>query len=437
MGMTIEPEFFDAVDHGEPAPGAPLIRPWREVKLDPDYSGAWTVSGDVDGDGRAEIVTARNVDRDDVHFTSAAVAQALDGRVLWRWGDPRTGRRGLHHDVACQIHDWDGDGSNEVVLCARDHIIELDGPTGEERRRLPIPPGASDCIVFADLSGSGRASEVLIKTRYDQIWALDHAGRLLWHVRDPGGFPTAHQPVPIDVDGDGRDEVMAGYAMLNPDGRVRWVLDGAAGFRGSGHLDCCRVLREGRTPGEWRLALTCCGHDCLMVADGEGRVQWEIAGRHFESIDIGRIHAGRTGPQILVDLVPKAGQADGNTVWALDEHGVLLGRLAAEYTRFHSLVDWNGDGLDEIVLPHARGLFDCEGRRIGTFAMEAATDVYGGMSPAEGEIGNIVLRGDMTGDGVPDVTITAPAQICVFRNESGVARAGRPAPGAGTNFTLY
>ena len=102
--MIPEPLYFDTEDRGDALGRAPLIQPWKVVPLDPGYSGAWVVSGDLDGDGDAEVVSARNVDRDDVHYTSAVVAQRLDGSVLWRWGDPGIGRRGLHHDMACQIY---------------------------------------------------------------------------------------------------------------------------------------------------------------------------------------------------------------------------------------------------------------------------------------------------------------------------------------------
>jgi hypothetical protein len=122
-------------------------------------------------------------------------------------------------------------------------------------------------------------------------------------------------------------------------------------------------------------------------------------------------------------------------VWS--ENGELLGQLKAGYARFHTLVDWNGDGYDEIVVPHERGVFDFQGRRIGTFAMEAQKDFYGGKPPVEGEVGHIVLRGDMDGDGVPDITITAPYTVYVFRNEKGRKPEGPTALGCGTNFTLY
>ena len=435
--MAAKPTFFDLTDPGVTSAGSPLLQPWKRVPLDPEYSGAWTLTGDVDGDGQAEVLSVRNVNTGDVHYTSAVVAQRLDGSVLWRWGNPAVGRRGLHHDVACQIHDWDGDGKLEVILCTEGFLVELDGATGKERRRLALPREATDCLVFADLAGRGRAAEVLVKTRYTDIWALDYAGKVLWTVAKPGGYQTAHQPIPVDVDGDGRQEIMAGYALLNPEGTVRWVLPDGGRFKGGGHLDCGRVLRRGTKAADTVLLLTCCAHGRLLAVDGAGGILWEISGHHFESIDLGKVRPDRPGVQLLVDVVPTAGRGDRNELWLVGEDGEWLGRIAAEYTRFHTLADLNGDGLDEIVLPHSRGLFAGDGRRIGTFAMESQTDLYGGKPHAQGEIGNLVVRGDMNGDGVADVTLTTPEAVYVFTGAPGVKAATPAVLGCGTNFTLY
>lgn len=176
------PVYYDVKDADERPTEVPLIEPWKIVPLDAEYGGQWVVAGDMDGDGQAEIVSAENVNNGDVHYTSAAVAQELDGSVLWRWGNPAIGRKKWHHDVACQIHDWDGDGLNEVVLCTKGFLVELDGSTGRERRRIRIADDATDCLVFCNLSGGRRASDVLVKTRYHQIWAYDSEGNLLWTV---------------------------------------------------------------------------------------------------------------------------------------------------------------------------------------------------------------------------------------------------------------
>lgn len=414
---------------GAESAGAPLVQPWRSVRLDPGYSGAWVVLGDLDGNGAVDIVSARNVDQNDVHYTSAVVAQRLDGSVLWRWGDPKVGRQKLHHDVACQIYDWDGDGRPEVVLGTEGFLVELDGASGREKRRLPIPRDATDCLVFVNLSGKSRPTDFLVKTRYTQIWAFDHTGRQLWTATRPGGYLTAHQPVPVDLEGDGRDEIMAGYAMLNPDGSTRWVFKSQQTDQGRGHLDCFRLVRPGRTPAEFRFVITLCGANGIALIDGEGRPIWEVAGHHFESVDVGRICADAPGLQMAVDIDHRP-WGDG-PVWVLDERGEVRTKITTDYARHHALVDWTGDGLDEILVAQPRALYDGQGRRVATLAMDEKDD-------QEGEE-RLALTGDFTGDGVPDIALTTRAMthVHLYRNERG-RKPNPPAPlGTGTNFTLY
>jgi len=407
----------------------PLVEPWRSIQLDADYSGAWVVAGDLDGDGAVEIVSARNVDQDDVHYTSAVVAQHLDGRVLWRWGDPTVGRKKLHHDVACQIYDWDGDGRNEVVLCARDALVELDGATGRERRRLPLPKDATDCLVFANLSGGPRPTDFLVKTRYTQIWAFDRHGRQLWTVEKPGGFLTAHQPVPVDLDGDGRDEVMAGYALLNPNGSIRWRFKSRQADQGRGHCDCFRPVRVGATPADSRFVLTMCGANGIALLDGNGQTLWEVTGQHFESVDVGRLLPGPDRLQLAVDIDHRP-WGEG-PVWVLDEDGAVRTRIMTAYARHHALLDWTGDGLDEIVVAQSRTLYAGDGRSVARLAMNPQDDV-------EGEE-RLVLTGDFTGDGIPDVLLTTRAMthVFIYRNEHGLKPTPAAPLGTGLNVTLY
>jgi sialidase-1 len=407
----------------------PAIQPWRKVALDADYGGAWVVVGDLDGDGQVEIVSARNVDQNDVHFTSAVVAQQLDGRVLWRWGNPSVGRKELHHDVACQIYDWDGDGRNEVVLATKGFLVELDGATGREKRRLPLAKDATDCLVFANLSGGSRPTDVLVKTRYTQIWAYDRQGQSLWTVEQPGGYRTAHQPVPVDLDGDGRDEIMAGYAMLNADGIIRWVFRSRTVDQARGHLDCFRLLRAGGTPAAYRFVLTLCGANALAVIDGHGQPIWELAGHHFESVDVGPICPDVSGLQLAVDIDHRP-WGEG-PLWVLDERGQVRARIQTDYARHHALLDWTGDGLAEILIAQPRALFDARGRRVATLAMDSTDDL-------EGEE-RLALTGDFTGDGVLDILLTTRAitHVYLYRNERGQTPEPPAALGTAVNLTLY
>lgn len=425
--LLLAAEPFTVQDIGPENEAIARIAPWKSVMLEAEYGGQWVVAGDLDLDGSPEIVSAENFNEGDTHYTSAVAVQKLDGTLLWTWGAPDKGRKVWHHDVACQIHDWDGDGNAEVVLCGDGAIVALDGRTGAEKRRIPIAKDASDCLVFCDLSGSGRPTDVLVKSRYEQIWAYDAAGSLLWTSKLPGGQRTAHQPRPLDLDGDGKDEIFAGYALLNRDGTVRWIYKSDKIDLARGHLDCARVLVRGAKPEDWRIAMTCCGANALVLADGNGRSLWEVGGYHFESINIGTVSADVPGPHIVVDVDH---QPEGNSpIWILDRNGNKLGEIATRYSRHHKLVDWTGDGACELVVGGNRALYDGKGERLATFAVpEAALE-----SGAE----TSVLTGDMNGDGVLDVLIVTPSQLFVYRNESKSGSDLDIPLGTGLNVTLY
>jgi len=422
-----QPVYFDVTDTGPAPDHVPRILPWRTVPLDPEYGGQWVLAADLDGDGEVEIVSCENFNAGDVHYTSTAVAQRLDGAVMWRWGNHRIGRKNWHHDVACQVHDWDGDGWKEVVLCTKGAIVELDGRTGRQRRRIEIAEDATDCLVFCNLSGTAYPSDVLVKDRYHRIWAYDRHGRLLWSATDPGGYRTAHQPRPLDLDGDGRDEVMAGYAMLNHDGSVRWVFKSAKVDQGRGHLDCARVFRKGASPAQFRLVLTCCGANNVAMIDGTGKVLWEVAGHHFESIDIGPVLPGARGPQVVVDIDHQP--LGKSPIWVLDGFGNLLGRIVTDYSRHHCLLDWTGDGVNEILVGHNGAIYDHRGRRIATLVTPGAEPTRKGERS--------ILVGQMTGDGVADVLMATSEHAYIYRNQKGKKTADTAAAGTEFNFTLY
>ena len=418
---------FETDACGVPSADAPVVVPWRTITLDAEYGGYWVVAGDVDGDGEIETVSAQNYNRNDDHFTSSVAVQKLDGSVLWRWGDPKLGRRELHHDVACQIHDLDNNGANEVILGGDRRLIVLDGRSGKPTNTFPIEQHASDCVVFADLSGRGWPSEIVVKTRYGQIWAYSAAGRLLWTVKEPGGYRTAHQPLPVDLDGDGRDEILAGYAALNSDGSVRWVFQAEKDRRNGGHADCWRVVRLAKRPEDTRLVMTMCGGNALVMTDGAGQLVWRATGHHYESVDVGEIRDDVPGLELVVDIdhLP----APPKPLCLFDQRGNQLGRINTDYTRHHLLVDWNGDGLQEIGSSLPQGLFDGRGRRVCSFAI------------AKGERPRLMAAVDLSGHGTRDVLLTTikdgTYKAYLYRNETTSLPSQKRPPGTGLNFTLY
>jgi len=161
------------------------------------------------------------------------------------------------------------------------------------------------------------------------------------------------------------------------------------------------------------------------MIDGNGTVIWERVGSHFESIDLGRVIAEYPGPQILVDIDHQP--LGKGPLWLMDENGALLGGINTDYARHHHLLDWTGDGLDEVFNAHSGAIYNNKGRRIATLTAPPAAD--GG--------GRSILVGDFTGDGVPDVALVTATAVYVFKNESGVKPAHRIRLGTEFNFTLY
>ncbi len=178
----------------------------------------------------------------------------------------------------------------------------------------------------------------------------------------------------------------------------------------------------GATAEETRIAITFCGAKNLAVIDGNGKIQWELPGYHLESIDVGRIMPGTEGVQLLVDYDH---EPNGKSpIWVIDgSSGKPLGQLVTNSSRHHKLIDWDGDGLDEFVVARGRGLYDHTGQRIATLGT-ASQD------------GDHVHIGDMTGDGRPDILLTAQGQVYIYKNELG-DKQENSTPGTGLNVTLY
>ena len=120
----------------------PQPKLWRKFDT-PDFGAGRNVRfGDLDGDGAPEMLFAQNVPKvrgDAFDHISCLTAVSLDGRVLWQQGRPNPKNGLLTNDTPFQIHDLDGDGRAEVVL-ARDFQLQvLDGRTGRLLRSAWLP----------------------------------------------------------------------------------------------------------------------------------------------------------------------------------------------------------------------------------------------------------------------------------------------------------
>ncbi|MGD9495380.1 MAG: carbohydrate-binding domain-containing protein, partial [Armatimonadota bacterium] len=246
-------------------------RPWVSIPLQGDYTFQKAGIADLDGDGQYDFVIKQpnaNIDPYELYWerspeTYKLEAYLADGSFLWRYDLGWGIERGIWYSPYI-VHDLDGDGRAEVavktgpegdprdedgrVTSGPEYLTILDGMTGEVRAQVEWPSRdefpsynyASRnlmCVAYLD----GRTPCLIVdRGTYNVMIVVAyqfHDGTLqeLWRWRDSdeGGMyrgQGAHSMHAADVDGDGRDEVFLGSAVLDDNGVGLWS-------SGMGHPD--------------------------------------------------------------------------------------------------------------------------------------------------------------------------------------------------------
>ncbi len=383
---------------------------WKKIQTEGFGVGRNVRFGDLNHDGALDVLIGQVVHHgptDRNSELSCLTAMTFDGKRLWQLGTPDAWKTHLTNDVAFQIHDLDRDGKNEVVYCMNRTLIVADGATGRTRFQAPTPaaPGAGpilgDCLYFCDLRGVGHDSDIVIKDRYQHVWACNDKLQPLWDA----ACNTGHYPYACDTDGDGREELMVGYTLFDDDGKVLWSLDG----RLSDHADGAAILRL-RDGAD--LKLVCAASDeGIFFADMQGRVLLHRWLGHVQSPALANFRDDLPGLEIV-------------TINFWRNQGILHffdaeGRVyySAEPTQYGSMclpINWTGRSEEFFVLNanvDEGGLCDGWGRKVVTFPDDGHPDMC-----------YAVL--DLTGDGRDEIVVWDPRQMWVY-TQSDNPKSGR------------
>lgn len=195
---------------------------------------------DIDRDGRDEIFIGVDSTPGGTTDHAGGLLRALDWRasgVVQLW-ERRTGDV---IDSSPVIVDLDGDGTLDVVVGSGHDYLNADSrkvwawraTDGTPLAGWPVSTGGEvfSSPAVADIDADGRP-EVVVGSRDGKVWAFNHDGSLRWSVAPnapgEGGGPIVASPVLVEVTGDSRPEVVIG------NGWGVFVLDGRTGGRVTG-----------------------------------------------------------------------------------------------------------------------------------------------------------------------------------------------------------
>lgn len=368
----------------------PQPKLWKTIDLGEFGTGRSVRFGDLTGDGRMNILFAqcqKRVLSDRYANISCLTAIDLEGNILWQKGEPNPDHAFLTADLPFQIVDIDGDGRNEVVVAMDFKIMILEGSTGKVKKSMDTPvsddPVESlysgvpygryaydrvniDCIRICNFTGKENPTDILVKDRYSRIWAYDNQFRLLWKYHD--GI-TGHFPFTKDINGDGREEMVVGYNLVDADGHKVWTLPVP-----TDHTDEIIVGRLDPDREEEIIGMAC-GDEGFILSDLQGNILLKDIIGHVQRISAGNYRPEEEGFEIAV-----------TTFWG--HQGILFiynGRGERLYSfepgtdgNMITPVNWTGDGRDLLLLNgnvEKGGLMDGYGRRVVLFPEDGHPDL--------------------------------------------------------------
>ena len=233
-----------------------------------------------------------------------SVGYAGSGRLIYGFAGVRTSEELLSVTGA----------AGKSVLS--DELWLIRGTDGEILARTELPT-LDDAVRFVDLSPtSGNLTDtggfdILVREwRKDMgnggtnLWAYDKDLKFLWHKAVSPSYGH-HWAVQLhDMNGDGRDEILAGGTLLSAEGGVLWIHDLHEEMKrisGAGHYDAVTIGAFAEDESLDPIAFLVGGSAGVYVVDGlTGRTRMVHRVGHAQGRVVGKVRKDLPGEQVLV-----------------------------------------------------------------------------------------------------------------------------------------
>jgi hypothetical protein len=347
--------------------------------------------GDLTGDGRMDFIVLQS--------DYSVNAYSYEGEQLWQYDRP-SGPDQMPDSIGFEppgsLWDFNGDGQAAVIHWrwkdGDDKLVMADGETGEVLQSTAWP--AKDWphsfynfrTAIAQLT-SGRPNSLVVLSDSGgtiSVTAYNQKLQKLWqHERHHMGKDHyGHYVYPVDVTGDGVDEVVAGHIVLKPNGEVLW--DNTDAHDNYDHPDSMRFA-DITNDDQPELLAAHSNRGAVAIDALTGDYLWEHASKHAQQISVGNVLDGYAGPQVAI-TARSYGTRGGSLpyLWGELYYFTPTGKLVERWPgdpisgNPQSVVgDWTGTGKDtlfwyrfrmtregrgELYFPHkVYHMFDCTG----------------------------------------------------------------------------
>ncbi len=399
----------------------PWNKPYISILFQGDYRAQNLAIADLDGDGKYDYVIkqpAFNTDpwREPGYWRRSKEPYKLEayssnGKFMWRYSMGWAIETGMWYSPYI-VYDIDGDGFAEVyakagegdpreldghVIEGSEYLVKIDGRTGKIVKKINWLSRdgfenynyfSRNFLTVAYLNGNEpslimqRGTYTIIKTsacdgNMNQVWYWEASGSDEKY-RGQG----QHGLISADIDGDGRDELVIGSAVIDDNGKALWTT-------GLGHPDVGYVADiDPEHPGLeifYGIEPRRNSNAVCLVSAVDGKILWGYDGptKH--------VH----GQGMAADIDPNypgmecyTGESDGSQFWLYSADGKRisdksLGTLSPraawwdadpqkEIVANKKLFKYNGDTLIEIE-GRVIGIADC----LGDWREEILTSING------------------------------------------------------------
>lgn len=288
---------------------------WTVDTQAPSYGSA--AAGDIDGDGKLEIVFGTYFNDEHLYAVNAE-----DGTILWKVKSD-----GGPLDASVAIVDLDGDKKPEILTgdSSTGKFFCFDG-AGKEKWSIKLLNSTDAPPAVADLDGDG-VVEIVVGTMWKRnrmgdvaVYRADNQ-KLVWS-REVKGCVQSEACL-VDLDGDKILDVIVGswrgdssiHAFSGKDGKDLWT------FETSTERDNYGMYHGVSCDGE-RIAFGTCDTKAgtLYVLDTKGKLLWKDATNEylFAPTTMVDLDGDRKREIVAIGSTTRAYQADGKLLWKAD-----------------------------------------------------------------------------------------------------------------------